>query len=102
MRYDKRLVLETVPKIEKYNPKLGRKEVIQKAKEVSVPCHISPLSVERSQEVFGDYRRNYLLVRCKNKVDTKQEVVKVDGDEYRVVKMQRFRAQTVFYLELMT
>ncbi|MGX7349983.1 hypothetical protein [Dolosicoccus paucivorans] len=100
MRYNHRLEIQIQEPVSSYNPKVGRHEVVQEAIYKVVPCHLSPISLERSMQVFGDYKQNILIARCKNKITIKQNEVRIDGQLYKVVRVLQFRGRTVFYLEV--
>ena len=99
MRYNHRLEIPVQEAVTRYNPEVGRHETVQEAITHIVPCHLSSMSMERSMQVFGDYKKDYLVARCKNKVPTNYHSVFVNEMEYKVVRTLHHRGRTDFYLE---
>lgn len=81
----------------KYDPDRGE-YVDSSERWDNYPCHISDLGVDRTQQLFGDYRPQVKVVRLQRpfrafEVDT----VKIDGKEYTVRSVRL--DDRVFYVE---
>lgn len=98
MRFNRRIELVLEGGRKKYNPKTSREEKeADKVKEV--PCYLSAISMERSMEVFGDYKKEVLVAQLQGRLPKAIERVRIGCKLYRVLKTVVYRNRVTLYLE---
>ena len=98
MRYDKRVDIVIEPEVSRYDPKQG-KQVKTGGKTITVPCHLSPLSLERTVATFGVVNKSVYVFRCKGE-HPKAERLRVGADEYKVIRTTKYRGRTIYHGEM--
>lgn len=98
MRYDKQLTLIYEFGYE-YNPDTSREEFAITKQSEPIPCHLSPITIQRSVEVFGGYNKDIFVANLKNQQDVSAEFVVLDNQWYKIVTSKSYRQRTTLYLE---
>lgn len=97
MRYNDRLTFIT-EKSGGYNPVTGEHEEASITTDKK-PCNLSPLGVERSNQLFGEIDTNIQIARLQRPYKQSFSHIEIDGKKFNVKKHVKHRSQSVFYLE---
>lgn len=98
MRYDKRCKIVLNAKPDRYDPKLGRK-VKQEPEVVVKACHLSPLGLDRTMEIFGSYAKNYFTCRIKGRLGLEPKELIIGSKTYKTAKRIYYRNRTDLIVE---
>ena len=98
MRFNRRIHLIVEPGRKRYNPKTSREERLPD-KAMERPCYLTSISLDRSMQVFGEYRKEVLVAQLQGRLTKKVDLVKVDDKKYRVLKTVLYRNRTSLFLE---
>lgn len=99
MRFNDRItfVNETNPYYDPIRGEYVDGEVI----ETTMPCHLSTMGIDRTNEIFGQIDKNITVARLQHPYTGKVDYVYLNGDEsqkYQVKRQSNYR-KGVFYLE---
>jgi hypothetical protein len=97
MRYSDRVTLHKVVD-RAYNPSVG-KTVVRVDDGVTLPCNISPISLERVKMIFGSLDKHITTVRLQRPYRRKVDKAVINGKKYNVLRHIPYRSESVFYLE---
>lgn len=97
MRLSDRVVFSIEEK-GKYNPKTSKYEKREVLYE-SVPCNLSPISIQRLALEFGDISKKISIVRVKERYDKHVSHAHINGVKYKVIRPIFHRHDTAFYIE---
>ncbi len=81
-----------------YNPETGNHEEATQTTE-TLPCNISPLGTNRTQELFGSITVRVDVVRLQRPYHASFDYVIIDGKRMNVKRDVPHRRKTVFYVE---
>ena len=97
MRFGSRL---TFVKLEGggYDPGKGEYVDPEEVRE-TLPCHLSPMSTDRTNEVFGSIQTNITIARLQNQYSGDYDRVEIDEKPFSVQRRIDHRGRSVFYLE---
>jgi hypothetical protein len=96
LRFDKRITFVQLQE-GGYNPITGGHG---EAREIpkTVPCNLSPLGIERTNEFFGQIDRKITVARLQHVYSKPFDFVRIEGQKYNVKRQSDYR-KGVFYLE---
>lgn len=97
MRLSDRVVFSIEEK-GKYNPETSKYEKREVLYE-SVPCNLSPISIQRLALEFGDISKKISIVRVKGRYDKHVSHAHINGVKYKVIRPIFHRHDTAFYIE---
>lgn len=97
MRYTDRVTLHKSSG-RQYNPKTGKTEFVVD-EGVTLPCNISPVSLEKTTAIFGSIDRKVATVRLQRPYKDTVDKAVIDGNKYNVLRHIPYRSESVFYLE---
>lgn len=96
MRFNKRITFVTIG-ASYYDPALG--EYVESAPtEVTKPCNLSTLGINRTNELFGQIDRVITVARLQQPYTAPFDYVLIGGQKYNVKRQSDYR-KGVFYLE---
>ncbi|REI04066.1 hypothetical protein DOS62_06660 [Staphylococcus felis] len=82
----------------KYNPKTSRIEQ-ERFVHDEIPCNINPLSRQRIQLEFGDYRRDISVVRVQGQLPYEPTNASIGNHKYIVVDIRKYTHDTSIFVE---
>lgn len=94
MRYNDRIVLTSSNK-ETYNPELGEYEQ-EIPEKITVPCYVMDLNIEKSMQIFGDYKQDRKECFVKRPIGKSFDTAIYNGRKYKTETVAQ--KSTVFYL----
>ncbi|WP_082234973.1 hypothetical protein [Halobacillus massiliensis] len=97
MRYAERITLHESGQ-RQYNPETGKTEVTVD-EGLTLPCHLSPTSLEKVQAVFGSTERKVTTARLQRPYKGKADKAVTSGNKFNVLRHVPHRSESVIYLE---
>jgi hypothetical protein len=97
MRYSDRVTLHEIIGRE-YDPSIG-KTVVQVDDGITLPCDMSPISLERVKVLFGSLDKQITTVRLQRLYRGKVDKVVINEKKYNVLRHVPYKSESVFYLE---
>lgn len=91
-------VLFTLEEQGKYNPKTSKHEKREVIYD-SIPCNLSPISIQRLALEFGDISRKISIVRVMGRYDKLVSHAHINGVKYKVIRSVFHRHDSSFYIE---
>ncbi|QDI90214.1 hypothetical protein EPH95_02705 [Salicibibacter halophilus] len=97
MRYAERI---TFVQVEggSYDPEKGGYVEGETTRE-TVPCHLSPMSTDRTSQLFGSIEQFITIARLQRPYNKAYDRVEIDDKPFSVRRHVRHRNQSVFFLE---
>ncbi|AXF54622.1 hypothetical protein DT065_00395 [Salicibibacter kimchii] len=81
-----------------YDPEKGEYVEGEPIRE-TVPCHLSPVSVDRVNQMFGSIEQNITVARLQRQYDKAYDRVEIGEKPYSVQRHINHRRRSVLYLE---
>lgn len=78
-----------------FDPSIGGYVESEKI-EVTKPCKVSPMGIERQSLVFGVTNKNVVVVRLQHPYLDKFDTVEVKGNNYKVMRESNYRKGALF------
>lgn len=97
MRYSDRITLHKVIG-RAYDPSVGM-TVVSVDDGVTLPCDMSPISLERVKVLFGSLDNQITTVRLQRPYRRKVEKAVINGKKYNVLRHVPYRSESVLFLE---
>ncbi|WP_079480570.1 hypothetical protein [Halobacillus salinus] len=97
MRYTERITLYEALS-SGYNPETGQ-HGFRVDEGTTLPCNVSPMSIEKVKTVFGSTDQFVTTVRLQRPFKGNADKATIDGNKYNVLRHVRHRSESVFYLE---
>ncbi len=96
MRFDKRITF--VNETESYYDPIQGKHVKGEIIKTTLPCNLSTLGIQRTNELFGQIDRVITVARLQRLYYGKIDYILIDEQKYEVKRQSDYR-KGVFYLE---
>ena len=96
MRYNERITLVKVTGRE-YDPETGKNKP-EEEERIELPCNLSELGVERTNELFGQINSLIIVARLQRPYRKHADYALIDGVKYAIKRQSNYR-RGVFYLE---
>ncbi|GIO18156.1 hypothetical protein J18TS1_12560 [Oceanobacillus oncorhynchi subsp. incaldanensis] len=98
MRYADRITFIKNGEGSYYDPEKGE-YVIDEDKTDTVPCNLSSMKIDRTQELFGSMDRSITVARLQRPYTKEYDRVEIDGEPFTIQGKFSPRRRSVFYLE---
>ncbi|GGJ85989.1 hypothetical protein GCM10007063_05580 [Lentibacillus kapialis] len=97
MRYSDRITLHKITG-RGYDPETG-KNGVRVDEGVTLPAHVSAVSLEKTEAVFGSYKHKVATARLQRPYKDTAEKAKIGEQKYNILRHVPHRSESVFYLE---
>lgn len=81
-----------------YDPEKGEYVEGETTRE-TLPCHLSPLGIDRTATLFGSMEQRVTVARLMQRYTKSFDRVEIDGETFSVKRPLHKRRRSVFYLE---
>lgn len=78
-----------------YNPETGTHEPM-KEERTTLPCNLSTLGLERTQQLFGASDKNVITARLQRPYTGKFEHIEIEQNKYKVTRRSIYRKGVLF------
>jgi hypothetical protein len=96
MRFNSRITFVSVAE-SRYNPESGEYTESEPTKD-TVPCNLSRMGVERTNQLFGTVDKQILTARLQRPYNVKFDYALINDQRYNVTKQSDYK-KGVFFLE---
>ncbi|WP_080875549.1 hypothetical protein [Oceanobacillus timonensis] len=81
-----------------YTPETGKTEIVVD-EGVTLPCNVSAVSLDKTEAVFGSYKRNVATARLQRPYTGVADKAVIGTQKYNILRHVPHRSESVFYLE---
>ena len=100
MRYVDRVTLHKIIG-RGYDPTTG-KNGVRVDNGVTLPCNLSPVSLEKTSAVFGSIDKQVTTVRLQRPYKDTVDVAVINGDKYKLLRHIPYKTESVLFMESVT